>query len=319
MSNRHVFISVGLISALTLNLELLQTRILSVALWYHFVYIVITMALLGFATSGTVLAISARLRELNNKNFYFLCLFGFSLSAYICSKFSYYPIRNFFSIAPEPNTALKLVTAYIISMLPYFFAGLVLIGSFMRYTEKISTLYFFNLIGSGLGCIFFIASISFLGASRLLWMTSLISLIPLASFVGKEKHLLIPLYLWILFIGIGLFSSQDSQLNRILPEAHKQFWTMYGKDTVVEHTEWNPISRVDVVSKNKYSLVARDILMDGDAQATLPTIFNLDACKKGMIPVQRLDGARRGVVYYVMGIAQKRSLLLVLEEGLMFI
>jgi hypothetical protein len=44
-------------------LELALTRVLSVALWYHFGFLVISTALLGFGTSGVVLAVWQRLRE----------------------------------------------------------------------------------------------------------------------------------------------------------------------------------------------------------------------------------------------------------------
>ena len=44
-----VFLITLFVSAIVLLLQLVQTRILSVMLWHHFVYITITMALLGFA------------------------------------------------------------------------------------------------------------------------------------------------------------------------------------------------------------------------------------------------------------------------------
>ena len=47
----------------TLLLELAFTRVLAVANWYHFGFLVISMALLGFGTSGVVLTLWTRLRE----------------------------------------------------------------------------------------------------------------------------------------------------------------------------------------------------------------------------------------------------------------
>ena len=45
-----------LLALATLLLELSLTRVLSVALWYHFGFLVISTALLGFGTSGVFLA-----------------------------------------------------------------------------------------------------------------------------------------------------------------------------------------------------------------------------------------------------------------------
>src|SRR5437763_9324164 len=59
----HHYLGIFLLSLATLLLELSLTRVLSVALWYHFGFLVISTALLGFGTSGVVLALSRRLRE----------------------------------------------------------------------------------------------------------------------------------------------------------------------------------------------------------------------------------------------------------------
>src|SRR5437762_8098749 len=57
------YLGIFLFSLATLLLELSLTRVLSVALWYHFGFLVISTALLGFGTSGVVLALWRRLRE----------------------------------------------------------------------------------------------------------------------------------------------------------------------------------------------------------------------------------------------------------------
>src|SRR5215472_12520554 len=62
ISWRH-YGGIFLLSLATLVLELALTRVLSVALWYYFGFLVISTALLGFGASGVVLTfISARLR-----------------------------------------------------------------------------------------------------------------------------------------------------------------------------------------------------------------------------------------------------------------
>src|SRR5947207_2740585 len=62
ISSRH-YLGIFLLSLATLLLELSLTRVLSVSLWYHFGFLVISTALLGFGTSGVVLALWRRLRE----------------------------------------------------------------------------------------------------------------------------------------------------------------------------------------------------------------------------------------------------------------
>src|SRR5262249_50637081 len=62
LSWRHA-VGIFLLSLATLLLELALTRVLSVALWYHFGFLVISTALLGFGVSGVVLALWQGLRE----------------------------------------------------------------------------------------------------------------------------------------------------------------------------------------------------------------------------------------------------------------
>src|SRR5438445_8624678 len=57
------YVGIFLFSLATLLLELALTRVLSVALWYHFGFLIISTALLGFGMSGVVLALWKGLRE----------------------------------------------------------------------------------------------------------------------------------------------------------------------------------------------------------------------------------------------------------------
>src|SRR5437667_3052776 len=57
------YVGIFLFSLATLLLDLSLTRVLSVALWYHFGFLVISTALLGFGASGVVLALWTNLRE----------------------------------------------------------------------------------------------------------------------------------------------------------------------------------------------------------------------------------------------------------------
>ena len=56
MSRRH-YVGIFCISLATLLLELAFTRVLAVASWYHFAFLIISMALLGFGISGVVLTL----------------------------------------------------------------------------------------------------------------------------------------------------------------------------------------------------------------------------------------------------------------------
>jgi spermidine synthase len=261
------------------------------------------MALLGFAISGTVLSISGWLKKISNAKFYFLCLIGFSITAYFAAKFAYQPIRNTFSLSPDPQLILNLFITYTISMLPYFFAGLAISGSFLRFPNIKSVLYFANLLGSGLGCVLFILLIGPLGAIHMVLLTSLACITILVPIIKGNKLMQFSVLPWLIFLFIGVYLPDDSKLNQILPESHKQFWIMFEENTQVEYTEWNPISRIDVISDVRFPR-DKHILMDGDAQAAL---FDMEFVKHVSSSFNYID---RYAAYTLLGEKAQRVLII---------
>jgi len=54
--------AIFVVSAAVLCLEVVYTRLFSFSIWYHFAYATISIALLGFGASGSLLAAFPRLR-----------------------------------------------------------------------------------------------------------------------------------------------------------------------------------------------------------------------------------------------------------------
>jgi len=70
-------------SALALTLQLLQSRIRPVLFWHHLVDFVITLGFLGFAASGTYLAVSRWIHLLPERTFFALCLGGLACGIFV--------------------------------------------------------------------------------------------------------------------------------------------------------------------------------------------------------------------------------------------
>ena len=60
--DRRGMLGVAALAAASLLLESTLTRLLAVAQFYHFAFLVVSLALLGFGASGTVLLMVPRLR-----------------------------------------------------------------------------------------------------------------------------------------------------------------------------------------------------------------------------------------------------------------
>ncbi len=124
ITRRH-YAGIFLLSLATLLLELSLTRVLSVALWYHFGFLVISTALLGFGASGVVLALWTNLRErisLDRALAVLSLLFGgvTMISFWIMQRIPFDP----FSLLADSRQFLFMPLYYIAIAAPFFCSGL---------------------------------------------------------------------------------------------------------------------------------------------------------------------------------------------------
>ena len=143
---RRHFVGLFLISLATLLLELALTRVLSVALWYHFGFLVISTALLGFGASGVVLALWAGLRERSNLDLGLgLCGLAFA----VCVVFSFWLMQLIpfdpFSVAVDHRQFYFMPIYLLLVSLPFFCSGLAISLLLTRGSKEINRLYAFDL------------------------------------------------------------------------------------------------------------------------------------------------------------------------------
>ena len=170
-------IGILLISVSTLLLEFTLIRVLSVSLWYHFAFMIISIALLGFGISGVTIVISKRINkaELNTFLTFVSLLYSLSIlvSFIILNKIPFDP----FSLFIESSQLIYLPLYYLTITLPFFLAGLIIGQMFTRFKNEINKLYFFDLVGAGLSCFVFILVLPAFGGSGGVIASSLIAAI----------------------------------------------------------------------------------------------------------------------------------------------
>jgi len=154
-----------LVSLSTLMLEFTLIRVLSVSLWYHFAFMIISIALLGFGISGVTIVISDKLHKADINKFLSITSFAFSisiiLSFIILNKIPFDP----FSLLLDSSQFIYLPIYYLTITLPFFLAGLIIGQIFTRFKAEIDRLYFFDLVGAGLSCFVFIIMLPAFGGS----------------------------------------------------------------------------------------------------------------------------------------------------------
>src|SRR5881394_3408115 len=149
ISSRH-YLGIFLLSLATLLLELSLTRVLSVALWYHFGFLGISTALLGFGTSGVVLALWRRLREeVSLDRALAMLALAFGGLTVICFWLMQRIPFDPFSLLANRRQILLMPLYYLILAVPFFCSGLALALLFTRGARQINRLYACDLCGAG--------------------------------------------------------------------------------------------------------------------------------------------------------------------------
>ena len=153
ISTVRIHVAIGLISAAIIAFQLVLMQILSYIQWYHFAYMIISIALLGFGAAGTFLTLfRENLRQNYNRLFPLLLFITAILMPLVVLVANAEPVRfDSLLIFHDLRYADRLIATYFIFFLPFFTGALAIGMSFLKFSGKIGKIYFSNLIGSGIG------------------------------------------------------------------------------------------------------------------------------------------------------------------------
>jgi spermidine synthase len=145
------FFSVLLISAAAIAYEILLIRILSIVQWHHFAWMIISLALLGYGASGTAIALARRWLEPRFEPAFAASALLFSVSMVLCLVLGQRVPFNALEVIWDPAQTLYLGALYLLFMLPFFFAAACIGLAFTCRGERVDRIYFFDLLGAGVG------------------------------------------------------------------------------------------------------------------------------------------------------------------------
>ena len=173
-------LAVGLVSAGVLAYEVLLARLFSIIQWYHFAYMAISIALLGYGASGTFLAlVRDRLEPRASAAFAaFAALFG--ISAVACFALAERLPFNALELIWDPRQLLYLGALYAILIVP-FFCGAVCIGLALAcFAEPVGRIYRADLLGAGIGALGILGLLFLVMPSRALELIGALGLLAAA-------------------------------------------------------------------------------------------------------------------------------------------
>jgi len=181
---RHtIFLLVGvfLVSSSVISLQILLQRFLSVVLSYHFVFIVVSLALFGLSLGGLIAYLLDNFLKKHEPIkiliifaylFFFLISISYIFSIHACNDFGFH--KNIFVFSG-------------IFIFPFIAAGVYSARLFCSFPEICGQLYGADLIGAACGCIGIIYLFNKFGLAQALFLTTIIPLAILSLWVLRER------------------------------------------------------------------------------------------------------------------------------------
>jgi spermidine synthase len=274
------------ITAGTLMLQILQTRILSVVAWYHLAFFAISMAMFGL-TAGAVFVYLRGERFTECTLSYDLSYFSaaFALATVVCLAVQ-------MTLAPVVTWSMTAVWTWlelaICMAVPFFFSGIVVSLALTRSSFPIGRVYGVDLLGAAAGCLGALWILNSTdGPSGIIWVGAVIAAAALlfaGSGLGHEPGQRPPLH--------GLLSSHKSVFGILVVVALANGASNYGLQPLVSKgtfeggnsyvfREWNTFSRIVVgrtrnaepflwgpspkLMRSDYVIDQRVMNIDGDA------------------------------------------------------
>jgi hypothetical protein len=232
------------VTSTTLMYEIVLTRIFSVAMWYHFAFVAISVALFGM----TVGALIVHLRpqsftddKVKSQMWRFSLAYAVSVAVAFCVQLAV-PFVPQMTMAGVASIA---VTCVVISV-PFVCSGVVVALALTRFPRRVNRLYAADLVGASLGCVLLVVAFDWLdgpslviGIGALAAAGSLLLALDADLRAGKVLSAAVVVVLVAVTAGNAYRHSQGNPFIRIL-------WAKEAQDPLHTYDRWNAFSRITV-------------------------------------------------------------------------
>ncbi|HEV2192567.1 MAG TPA: hypothetical protein VGR54_02990 [Nitrosopumilaceae archaeon] len=263
INRRLLFLGIFLTSLSGLVLEIAITRIFSAAIWYHFAFVAVSVALLGLGASG--LFVQFRTKRIKGNWAGDMTVFS-GIGITILTPIALFTMH----ILSSHITYLPLFM-FLFAM-PFFFVGIIISTAFNAFAAMSGRLYSADLIGASLGALIVVLLLTTLGGEETTLSVGLISAIAATIFsvISKAKKKTIMSLAFVGFAASLLFINYSTQIFAIQTDPYVQkdlpIYLREHPGSKIVKTQWNSFSRIDVVEggSGDGGLVAK-IFIDGGA------------------------------------------------------
>lgn len=282
---RRSVAGVALVSAGILLTEVALSRIFAITQFHHFGFLLITLALLGFGASGSLLAVFPVLSSPRLWPWYAL---AFAVAASAGYLFVVWIPFDSYRIAWDTAHAWLLVANLLALAVPFALAGLLIGGMLSRSPGQAGPIYGANLLGSAVGAFGAPIAIGVLGAEHAVPAAGVLAACgAIALAAGRTVPLVLTAVAGLALIGLpvaapGVFDTRPSPYKRLSQ-------LRLDPDTQVLGTREDAGARLDIVSSTTiHSAPGLSLTYGGE----LPPQVGLLVDGDSLLPVPQADAFR---------------------------
>ena len=263
VNRRLLFAGIFLIALSGLVLEVSITRIFSAAIWYHFAFVAVSVALVGLGASGLV--VQHRVKKLKGK-------WAENLTIYSAWGIAIFIPITLFVMHALASQVIYLPLFMILFSVPFFLVGIIISAAFNAFASVAGRLYAADLIGASAGALLVVLFLVLTGGEGATLIVGLIAAIggTIFSRIAKNTKKTVVSLMFVAFALSLIFLNHATQIFAIPtdPTAQKDL-PIYLREhpgSKIVNTEWNSFSRIDVVEGGAggEGLVAK-VFIDGGA------------------------------------------------------
>ena len=242
-------ISVFLITLSGLILEVGLTRIYSASIWYHFAFVAISVALLGWGLGGfTVHLLKSRMRLSMNAAAVVTLLYAAAIPLCLWLLVRY------------PFEMDRLPLYFLAPLLPFFLAGMALSIVFDIHRAVAGSLYFYDLIGASIGAVAVTLLLHVFGGEAALLVAAIAPALAAAMIAGiggqeaarganKSRIVQVAAALGVVLAIVAVVATVKYGAFRVKPGTTKAMRNQMDASpgSHIVQTGWNAYSRIDCV------------------------------------------------------------------------
>ena len=245
---RRLSFGILLIALSTLVLELMLTRVFDVTLTPNLSYFVVSLAIFSFGVAGLLATLWPLDPQKDIRGVLVACCAGFTVAVLLLNPIINALPIDYHRIVKAPlTTVLAFCALYLTLLVPFGLAGYVLITVFSTYAARIQRLYFWDLIGAGIGTLIVVPFILKIGPGGLIVCAAALGLIAAALFSPWRIGSIVCAAAAVAIAAVPVMRGQNYIPYRYhLDKRDILTAVQQGRDELVR---WDPISRIDIIDQ----------------------------------------------------------------------